>query len=86
MFGVPDERLGEEVACVIQRKPDTEMNAADLRGFLAETLAAFKIPSRIVFTDQRLPRNPSGKILKRELRESYFADDAQERSLRHTGG
>ncbi len=74
VFGIPDERLGEEVACVVQLKSETVLDAAGLRDFLAERLAAFKIPSRIAFSDQRLPRNPSGKILKRQLREAYFGD------------
>ena len=74
VFGAPDERLGEEVACVIQRKVDADFTADELREFLAGRLASFKIPSRIAFTDERLPRNPSGKILKRELREQFFAD------------
>ena len=74
VFGVPNERLGEEVACVIQKKAESTLNGDDLKDFLAERLAPFKIPSRIAFTDERLPRNPSGKILKRELREHYFAD------------
>ena len=74
VFGVPHERLGEEVACVIQRKDDADLTADGLRDFLAEHLAPFKIPSRIAFTERRLPRNPSGKILKRELREVFFGD------------
>jgi long-chain acyl-CoA synthetase len=74
VFGVPHERLGEEVACVIQRKEDADLTADGLRDFLAEHLAPFKIPSRIAFADRRLPRNPSGKILKRELRQVYFGD------------
>ena len=74
VFGVPNERLGEEVACVIQKKAESALNGDELKDFLAERLAPFKIPSRIAFTDERLPRNPSGKILKRELREHYFAD------------
>ncbi len=74
VFGVPNERLGEEVACVIQRKDGAEFTAEELQAFLAGRLAAFKIPSRIAFTDERLPRNPSGKILKRELKELYFAE------------
>ncbi len=74
VFGVPDERLGEEVACVIQRKDGAEFTVEELQAFLAERLAAFKVPSRIAFTEERLPRNPSGKILKRELKEQYFAD------------
>jgi long-chain acyl-CoA synthetase len=72
VFGVPDERLGEEVACVISRRPQSSLDARELQRFLAGRLSAFKIPSRIEFSDDRLPRNPSGKILKRELREAYF--------------
>jgi long-chain acyl-CoA synthetase len=71
---VPDERLGEEVACVVQRKEGAEFSARELQEFLAGRLALFKVPSRIAFTEERLPRNPSGKILKRELRQLYFAD------------
>jgi acyl-CoA synthetase (AMP-forming)/AMP-acid ligase II len=59
---------------VIQRKAESDLTDDELRGFLAGTLAPFKIPSRIAFSDERLPRNPSGKVLKRELRESFFAD------------
>jgi long-chain acyl-CoA synthetase len=72
VFGVPHERLGEEVGCVIHRQPGSDLTADGLRDFLAGKLAAFKIPSRIAFSDERLPRNPSGKILKRELRMAYF--------------
>jgi len=73
VFGVPHERLGEEVACVIQRQGGSTLTADQLQDFLAEKLAMFKVPSRIAFTGERFPRNPSGKILKRELREIYFA-------------
>ena len=76
VFGVPHERLGEEVACVIQRKGSSTLTADELKDFLAENLAPFKIPSRIAFSSERLPRNPSGKILKRELREAFFGDSA----------
>jgi long-chain acyl-CoA synthetase len=74
VFGVPNERLGEEVACVIQRKPGSDVTDDEIRDFLSERLAAFKIPSRVAFSEGGLPRNPSGKILKRELRETYFTD------------
>jgi len=73
VFGIPNERLGEEVACVVHRKAESTLSDDELTDFLAASLAAFKIPSRIAFSDVRLPRNPSGKILKRELRETYFA-------------
>jgi long-chain acyl-CoA synthetase len=74
VFGVPDERLGEEVACVLHVKAGSVLGGDELKDFLADVLAPFKIPTRIAFSDDRLPRNPSGKILKRELRERYFAD------------
>ncbi len=73
VFGVPDERLGEEVACVILRQPGSDLDADGLWDFLAESIAPFKIPSRIAFADGQLPRNASGKILKRALRETYFS-------------
>jgi long-chain acyl-CoA synthetase len=76
VFGVPHERLGEEVACVILRQPGTTLDAEELKDFLAESLAPFKIPSRIAFADEQLPRNASGKILKRTLRDTYFAPPA----------
>jgi long-chain acyl-CoA synthetase len=76
VFGVPHERLGEEVACVILRQPGTELDADELKDFLAESLAPFKVPSRIAFADEQLPRNASGKILKRTLRDVYFAPPA----------
>ncbi len=75
MFGVPDERLGEEVACVITRRPGASLDAEELRRFLSEKLSPFKIPSRIAFIGDRLPRSASGKILKRELRDTYFAPE-----------
>jgi len=77
VFGIPHERLGEEVACVIQPKDGADLSAGGLQDFLAERLAPFKIPSRVAFSDRRLPRNPSGKILKRELRQRFFGGDRQ---------
>jgi long-chain acyl-CoA synthetase len=73
VFGVPEERLGEEVACVINRRPGASLDADELRRFLSVTLSPFKIPSRIAFSGDRLPRSASGKILKRELRDTFFA-------------
>jgi long-chain acyl-CoA synthetase len=72
VFGVPNERLGEEVAAVVLRQAGSDLTDVELQSFLAGKLAPFKIPSRIAFADQQLPRNPSGKILKRELRTAYF--------------
>jgi steroid-24-oyl-CoA synthetase len=69
VFGVPHERLGEEVAAAVVPKPGESLDPEALRGFLAEHLAPFKIPTRIRVYGQQLPRNPAGKILKRQLRD-----------------
>jgi long-chain acyl-CoA synthetase len=69
VFGVPHERLGEEVAAALVPKPGKTLDAEALRGFLAARLAPFKIPTRVRVYGEQLPRNPAGKILKRALRD-----------------
>jgi long-chain acyl-CoA synthetase len=69
VFGIPDERLGEEVAAAVVLRPGAGLEADDLRAHLAERIAKHKIPARIWFLDEQLPRNASGKFLKRELRD-----------------
>jgi acyl-CoA synthetase (AMP-forming)/AMP-acid ligase II len=68
VFGIPDERLGEEVAAVIVLRSGASLDAGDLRQFLAPRIAKFMIPAAIWFRDTPLPRNANGKFLKRELR------------------
>jgi acyl-CoA synthetase (AMP-forming)/AMP-acid ligase II len=68
VFGVPDERLGEDVAVAIVLAPGAAMTPEDLRSFLSDKLAKHKIPARIWFRDEALPRNANGKFLKRELK------------------
>jgi long-chain acyl-CoA synthetase len=70
VYGIPDERLGEEVACHVMVKPGETLDADELRRFLADRLAKFEIPASITFVDEQLPRNASGKILKRQLRDT----------------
>ena len=70
VFGVPHERLGEEVAAAIVLRPDASLADDELTAFLAERIAAFKIPSRVFFHQEALPRNAAGKILKRDLRDA----------------
>ena len=72
VLGVPEERLGEEVACVVRLRAGASLTVDQLQDFVAGTLAAFKVPSRIAFTDEPLPRNPAGKVLKRQLRDTFF--------------
>lgn len=70
VFGVPDDRLGEIVAVAIVRSPGSTLDEAGLRTFLEPKMAKFKIPERVWFLDDPLPRNASGKFLKRELRDT----------------
>jgi long-chain acyl-CoA synthetase len=70
VFGVPHERLGEEVAAAVVAKPGRTIDPEALRAFLAGHLAGFKIPSRVEIRAEPLPRNPAGKILKRDLRDA----------------
>lgn len=72
VFGLPHERLGEEVACVVMLKKDAHLTKNELHVHLVSRLASFKIPTRVAFTDQPLPRNPAGKFLKREMPKLYF--------------
>ena len=67
VYGVPDERLGEEVGTTVYL--NAAVNEEELRTFLADRLAAFEIPRYLHFSDQPLPRTASGKILKRQLRD-----------------
>jgi long-chain acyl-CoA synthetase len=69
VFGIPDERLGEDVAAVIVLRPGHSLTADELREFLSASLAKHKIPATIWFRDDPIPRNANGKFLKRELRK-----------------
>ena len=73
VFGVPHERLGEEVAAVVMLKDGEHLEAGELQEHVRHRLAAFKVPTKIHFVAEPLPRNPAGKILKRELR-AHFND------------
>ena len=74
VFGVPDERLGEEVACAIVPRPGERISGAELRAHLEQITAKHKIPRYIWVREEPLPRNASGKFLRRELKESMPLD------------
>ncbi|HEY7071347.1 MAG TPA: long-chain-fatty-acid--CoA ligase, partial [Acidimicrobiales bacterium] len=75
VIGVPDERWGEAVKAIVVPAPGIEANdatAAEIIAWARENLAGYKLPKSIDYAEV-LPRNPSGKLLKRELREPYWA-------------
>lgn len=67
-FALPDTDMGECVALVVHVRED--ISEQELRSFMAGRLAAFKLPSRIWFTDQPLPRNATGKLQKPQIRQA----------------
>jgi long-chain acyl-CoA synthetase len=69
VFGIPHERLGEEVVAAIVCREGTTLDPEAVRDFVAEHLAPFKVPSMVAIRDELLPRGATGKILKRELRD-----------------
>ncbi len=73
VFGLPHERLGEEVGCAIVAKRGETVDPEELRKHLAEHIASFKIPTIWEIREEPLPRNAAGKILKRGLRDAIVA-------------
>jgi long-chain acyl-CoA synthetase len=67
---VPHHTLGEEPAAIVHLKPGHCTTEAELRAFVAGRLAAFKVPVKIVFWPETLPRNANGKIMKSELKRT----------------
>ncbi|MGZ5935190.1 MAG: class I adenylate-forming enzyme family protein [Rhizomicrobium sp.] len=76
VFGVPDARLGEEVATAIVLRAGQKVTADELRAHCAAHLSKHKIPRYFWFLTESIPRNASGKFLKRELRETLKLENA----------
>ncbi len=76
VFGVEDERLGEEVAAAVVVNPDLELDAETLRAWCAESLAKYKVPRYLWLLADPLPRNASGKFLKKQLRSDLDTANA----------
>jgi long-chain acyl-CoA synthetase len=68
VFGVPHERLGEEVAAAVVPRSAASLDVDDLRSFLTTRIAPFKVPTRWLVSSDPLPRNAAGKFLKQQLR------------------
>jgi len=69
VLGVPDEMMGEKVGAVVVPMPGVEFDAAAVFGYLGAHLADFKVPQYLAVSAAPLPRNPGGKLLKRQLRD-----------------
>ena len=74
VFGIPDPQWGEVVAASIVRKPGHALEAAELIDHCRRFLAHYKIPRRVEFSNTELPKGGSGKILKTQLRDRFWAD------------
>lgn len=73
VIGVPDDVWGEAVKAIVVPKPGAEQDADAIIAFAKSRIAHYKAPKSVDFRAAPLPRNPSGKILRRELREPYWA-------------
>ena len=71
VIGVPDDTWGETIKAIVVAAPGAEVDGPEVIAFCRERLAHYKCPTSLELTDA-LPRNPSGKILKRQLREPYW--------------
>jgi long-chain acyl-CoA synthetase len=73
VFGIPDETFGEALAAHVQADPPGSLSEDDVRDHVRSRLAAYKVPHVVVFDDE-LPREESGKIFKRRIRDRYWRD------------
>ena len=72
MFGVDDEKFGQRLKAVVVT-PGAELSEDEVKAYVKENLAGYKVPRDVEFIDE-LPRNATGKVLKRELREPEEAE------------
>lgn len=72
VIGAPHERWGEEVVAVVCLHAGHSLDEAAIQSFAQEHLAGYKVPARVIFSDQPLPRNATNKVLKRELKEALL--------------
>jgi acyl-CoA synthetase (AMP-forming)/AMP-acid ligase II len=77
VIGIPDDKWGEAVKAIVVKKPGVNVTPEELIGFARERIAHFKVPRSVDFIDA-LPRTPTGKILKRELRKPFWAGQSRQ--------
>ena len=74
VIGAPDPKWGEKVVAVVAVREGHEVTGADLVAFCREEIAGYKKPKHVIFVGE-LPKNASGKVLKRELRDRIAAGE-----------
>jgi long-chain acyl-CoA synthetase len=72
VFGIPDDEFGEALAAAVQLAPAATLTSEDVRTWLRERISSYKVP-RVVALHEQLPREDTGKIFKRRLRDPYWA-------------
>ncbi|HEY0649785.1 class I adenylate-forming enzyme family protein [Phenylobacterium sp.] len=77
LVGIPHKTLGEEPAAVVHLKPGGTATEAELRQWVRERLAGFKVPVKVAFWPETLPRNANGKIMKTELKKVFAKESEQ---------
>ncbi len=78
VFGSPDPQWGERVTAVVVLKPGTSLTADEVSGHCRQSLAGFKCPRSIEFSNAELPKDAAGKVLKRVLRDGAWAHQPRE--------
>jgi long-chain acyl-CoA synthetase len=73
VFGIPDDAYGESLAAHVEVDPEAGLTEDAVREHVRERLAGYKVPKVVVFDDE-LPREETGKIFKRRIRERYWQD------------
>jgi long-chain acyl-CoA synthetase len=75
VFGIPDDEYGEALAAHVEADPSAGLTENAVREFVRIRLAGYKVPKVVVFDDD-LPREESGKLFKRKIRDTYWAGHA----------
>jgi fatty-acyl-CoA synthase len=75
-IGVDDEKFGQRLKAFVVLCDGANLSDDDVKGYVKDNLANYKVPREVVFLDE-LPRNPTGKVLKRELAEDGEDDEAK---------
>ncbi|ONM46251.1 AMP-binding protein [Nocardia donostiensis] len=71
VFGIPDPDMGEALACYVQPVPGAQLDENEIREHVSSHLARYKVPRKVVFVDE-LPREDTGKLFKRKLKQKYW--------------